>query len=558
MPQPVSKRFSWLVWPLLALPVALYAAIALRYIVNVPWYDDVEMFVLFIQDFFQADSLHDKVYWLLEPNNEHRILFAKLAALGTYLATGHLNFRGMILVGNLFLFGTLALLFVVFRSMRLSLWAFVPVPFFLLHPQYYMTTSWSITSLQHPVVLGLVCGVMYLLALGGRNSFLWAIPLQIFASLAMSNALFGWASGLVVLWRQGHYRRLAVWAAVGLVTGVLYGRGYANTNGHGQSLAYVLANPHLVVLGILTFIGGSFDFLPRLPLPWRGVLPVLGGAGLVGLAGWLLSQMRWPFRWSALPPDTQSVREINQNFFLGVYGVLFINTLAVGLLRMRYGYDVMLVSNYMVYPALLLCLLYLHGLQTLSGQPQVRWQRAGLVVGGLVWGMAYFWHLPDMAFRHRFMRAYGYNQQHNGIGLGGTTGDSLAEYIQTALTGAVQKGYYVFPESPVADFPEKTQPIYAKATLGPYYCFLEGEGLPDPVREAYAVLRSPTTTYLVPAQNLYRLPIFWLRRPVVALQAEIRASDLKPGRYRVGWARESGSEKSLRFSDQVLTVLPRP
>ncbi|WP_370731580.1 hypothetical protein [Fibrella arboris] len=548
----MTTRSPWLAWSLIALPIVLFASIALRFVENIPWYDDIEMFIVFVQDYYTVDTLHDKVYWLLEPNNEHRILFAKLTDLFTYNTTGHVNFRGMTLIGNLFLFLSLGLLFIVFRSMRLPVWAFVPVPFILLHPQYFMTISWSITSLQHPVVLFLSCAVMYLLSRSGRNRFIAALPLQLFASLSMSNALFGWISGGLILWRQGHYRRLLIWGLTGVITMVLYVQGFTNAQGHGQSLDFLIHQPHMVVIGFLSFIGGSFDLLPVLPYQWRGILPTLGGLLLVLIALGLMSQMSWPFRRRLLPTGKPVVRDMNDNFFLGCYGLLLINAVAVGLLRMRYGYGVMLVSNYMIYPALLIGLLYLNGLQEVPQRQRSLWQRAGLIVGLLIWGTAYFWHLPEMLYRNKFVRAAAYNQEHNGIGLGGQVGTFLEGYINKALDGAVKQGYYVFPDSPIANYSVSPDPLPAVVRLANETYVIEADGLPDPMHEAYAVLQSPTRTYLAPAKTPYRLPTFWLRRPTRTLQAELRASDLRPGTYRVGWARASSAGQRIQFSDQVI------
>ncbi|MEZ0486062.1 hypothetical protein [Fibrella aquatica] len=550
----LNTRSPWLAWLLIALPVLLSAGIAFHFIENIPWYDDVEMFIVFIQDYYTVDTLNEKIYWLLEPNNEHRILFAKLATLFTYNTTGYVNFRGMTLIGNLFLFLLLGLLYVVFRSMRLSVWAFVPVPFILLHPQYFMTISWSITSLQHPVVLFLSCAVMYLLSRSGRDRFLWAIPLQIFASLSMSNALFGWLSGGVVLWRQGHYRRLVIWGVLGVVTMVLYVRGFTNAQGHGHSLDFLIHKPHMVIIGFLSFIGGSFDLLPVLPYQWRGILPTLGGLVLIGIALWLLSQMNWPFRRQFSATNNRSVRAMNDNFFLGCYGLLLINAAAVGLLRMRYGYGVMLVSNYMIYPALLICLLYINGLQELTQRYRPLWQRVGMVVGLVIWAVSYFWHLPEMVYRNKFVQAGAYNQQHNGIGLGGEVGTFLEGYIKNALDSAVQQKYYEFPASPVADYPTSNELITATIKQANGFYIIESPGLPDPIDQAYAVLQSANRTYLAATSTPYRLATFWLHRPSPVLQAELRASDLRPGTYRVGWARSSSAGKSIQFSDQVIVA----
>jgi hypothetical protein len=492
------------------------------------------------------------VYWLLEPNNEHRILFAKLAALFTYLTTGHMNFRGMTLIGNLFLFLNLGLLYTVFRSMRLSIWAFVPVPFILLHTQYFMTISWSITSLQHPVVIFLSSLVMYILSRGGRNRFLWALPLQIFASLSMSNALFGWISGCIIFWRQGHYRRMVIWGLTGIITMVLYVRGFTNAQGHGQSVEFLLHQPHMVVIGLLSFIGGSFDLLPILPYLWRGVLPTLGGLVIVSIALWLVIQMDWPFRRRLTGTNKNDVGAMNDNFFLGCYGVLFINAVAVGLLRMRYGYGVMLVSNYMIYPAYLLCLLYINGLQQVSQRYRLSWQRIGLGVGLVIWAVSYFWHFPEMIYRNQFVRAGAFNQDHNGAGLGGQVGTSLEGYIKNALDGAVKQGYYVFPPSPIADYTVSPEPLTATVRAANDMYLIETAGIPESINQAFAVLQSADHTYLVPTKTPYRLATFWLHRPSGVLQAEFLSTELKPGTYRVGWARSSSAGKRIQFSDQVI------
>ncbi|HEX9957169.1 MAG TPA: hypothetical protein VGA96_07930, partial [Fibrella sp.] len=83
---------------------------------------------------------------------------------------------------------------------------------------------------------------------------------------------------------------------------------------------------------------------------------------------------------------------------------------------------------------------------------------------------------------------------------------------------------------------------------------IESAGLPEPIDQAYAVLQSDKHTYLAPTKTPYRLATFWLHRPSAVLQAELRAGDLRPGTYRVGWARSSAAAKSIQFSDKVIVA----
>lgn len=556
IPSPtLTTRFPFLPYILLLVPIGLYTYLILAYAENIPWYDDIEMFVVFIQEFFKANTVSVKVLWLLKPSNEHRILLAKLVALFTYYTTGHMNFRLMIIIANLFMFGTLAVLYRVFRSMRVPLWAFVPIPFFLLQPQFYLTSTWAITGLQHQGGTFLSFLVLFGLSRSGRYRFAGASFLQMLASLSMSNTLFGWLVGAVILWRQGHYRRLAVWVALCAIMVFIYRYGYTYSQG-SKSQELLLAQPLLTVASVLSFAGGSFDILPNAPFNWRGIGPTLGGLILVGLIAWLVSQLRWPFQKKRHGLDSlteaKSPQAMRDNFFLGTYMLILANAAAVGIFRIRYGYNVILISNYMIYPALLLCVVYLHGLTRVMVSNRIRWQQIGLTIAVLLWAKSYFWHLPEMLYRNKYLQAGAYNQEHNNIGLGGQIGAFLEGYIGNALTGAVKQGYYVYPRSPVSDYPVSAKPLTASVKLINDRYLIEMIGTTRPANQGYAVLQSDTRTYLAPTKTPYRLANFWLHRSMPALEAELLAIDLRPGTYRVGWACSSSVGKRIQFSDQLI------
>ncbi|MBO0932700.1 hypothetical protein [Fibrella aquatilis] len=548
----LSLRYPFLPYLLLLLPVALHTWVILAYAENIPWYDDVEMFVAFIQEYFKANTLSDKVYWLLKPSNEHRILLAKLVALLTYYVTGHMNFRLMIIIANLFMYGTLVILYRIFRSMQLPVWSFVPVPFFLLQPQFFLTSTWALTGLQHQGGTFLSFLVMYNLAKGGRNRFAGASFLQVLASLSMSNTLFGWLAGAVILWRQGHYRRLAAWAVLCAVAVFIYRYGYTYSQGTTSQKLF-LTQPWLVIVSVFSFAGGSFDVLPFAPFLLRGIGPTIAGIILFALIAWFLSQMRWPFQKKILTLVPQLPNAIRDNFFIGIYILLLTNAAVVGMFRIRYGYNVILISNYMLYPALLLCVVYLNGLQTLNIQLRPRWRQIGLTLAVLLWAKSYFWHLPELANRSEFLRAWGYNQQHTGIGLGGERGGNLEAPIHNAMTGAVAGGYYKYPDNPVADYPVVLDTVATRITRNGDTYHLETPGPSGAVRQAFAVLQSDTETYLIPSNTPFYRPAFWLRRPVLGVQADVNNFFLRPGTYRVGWA-IAANDKSIHFSRKTVTI----
>ena len=547
-----AVRFSLLPYLLLALPVALHTWVILAYAENVPWYDDVEMFVAFIQEYFKANTLSDKVFWLLKPSNEHRILLAKSVALLTYYVTGHMDFRLMIIIANAFMYGTLVILYRLFRSMQLSMWAFVPVPFFLLQPQYFLTSTWALTGLQHQGGTFLSFLVMYNLSKSGRNRFVGASFLQVLASLSMSNTLFGWLSGAVILWRQGHYRRLVAWAVLCAVAVFIYHYGYTYSQGTTSQKLF-LSQPWLVIVSVFSFAGGAFDVLPFAPFLLRGIGPTIAGVILFGLIGLFVWQMRWPFQKKIVTLVPQLPNVIRDNFFIGIYILILTNAAVVGLFRIRYGYNVILISNYMIYPALLLCVVYLNGLQTLTIRTRPRWLQVGLTLAVLLWAKSYAWHLPEVANRSEFLRAWGYNQQYTGIGLGGERGGILEAPIHKAMSGAVAGGYYKYPDNPIADYATSLDTIATRLTQTGDTYHLEAPGPPSALRQAYAVLQSDTETYLIPSKTPFYRPAFWLRRPVLGVQADVDNFFLRPGTYRVGWAIDAG-EPMLSFSTKTILI----
>ena len=190
-----SGPLRLLTYGLLATPIICFSLLLVAYAVDVPWMDDIDAFLSFIVGYIDAPTIGDKFDWLLRPNNEHRILTAKLITVLMYKLTGSVNFRWLAFAAFAFLIGILYLFYRVFRSIKLPLLAFVPVAFVLVQPQHYLTSMWAITGLQHLVAISGTFVAIYGLSDGRRNRFFLAMGLQVLASLSMSNGLFGWVAG---------------------------------------------------------------------------------------------------------------------------------------------------------------------------------------------------------------------------------------------------------------------------------------------------------------------------------------------------------------------------
>lgn len=421
------------------------------YAVNVPWFDDFEALPDFLLRFLDAPTLAEKGHWLLWPNNEHRMATGKAVTVALHALTGHINFRTLEAVANGSTLGLLALFFAAFRRLDLPLALFLPVPFLLFQPQYHLLSFWTITGIQHQPVLLLAFLALFLVAESSPTALALGLLSGLVATFTMSNGMLVWPAGAVVLALQGRWRGLAVWlggAAVG-IGGYFYGfPSRANAN----SFAQFLKTPYLSVVGFFTFWGAAFDFFPNVPIVLRSVLPTAAGAGLAFFMGrWAwkrglklsaTGRRLWPVHagGSGEPPH-----HLVRHFLVGSLLFLLANAAIVAVLRPHFGYFVLLVSNYKLYPTLALVLAYL---MLLEAKPALATRRLGWLVTGSVafWAISYLAYTPDVSLRRRYLLASVYNQVNSGIGLGATRGDVGETYIEGVFQKLLKRNLYEWPD----------------------------------------------------------------------------------------------------------------
>ena len=436
------------------LPVLFWVFIILRNSVNVPWYDDFDPFPDFLRQWINHASLADRLKLLFQPNNEHRMVIGKLVTLGYFWITGNLNFTFLHIAGACFTLGTLFMFWQSFKRSKINWWYFLPVPFLLFQLQYHLVFLWAICSLQHQPVIFFVSLSMFLLA---RNRFGWAILAAICATYAMSNGIFVWVSGAAILLLRSNYRLLLVWCFAGALAIGFYFYGLS-AQGNESSIAFFIKNPHLSVLGFFAFLGGLFDLFPEKDIVTRSALPVIMGFLVMIWIGiwlltlalpWLKKTVKWPVK---MPEFVRKFSHENegkplQEFLLGILTFLLVNALIIGLLRPRFGFFVMIVSNYKMYPALFLIIAYL---SFISSNISINLQKRGfqlvLITSILIWGISCYNYLPTIQERRKYLLVNAYNQEHNGYGLGHVPFSSSAKYVDGLMKEMVNSGVYFYPK----------------------------------------------------------------------------------------------------------------
>jgi hypothetical protein len=455
-----------IVFALLLLPIVVFYGFSVAYSTNIPWFDDIENIPFFLSRLLDAPTWYDRAEAFLRPNNEHRVLSARLIVYLNYLLTNEINFRALTLVGNLTVLGIFSLLGRVYLKNGGQLLHLIPAAFFIFNLQFYSMTFMTIMSLQYQLIICEVFLSLYLLIKPSRFSFGVAILVAILGTFSMGNGLMAWPTGALLLLYLGHWSRLLTWVIVGVLAIVGYFSGYAFVQGNDEGFLYFFQHPFKVIIGFFAFVGGILDWFPRITFEKRMLLPLFGGLFIVGFfLFYTLGIVNISARWRGLFPSRltkfylripyfQTIEPRWGAFWVGCFIYLLINSALVVFFRTRFDYQLVLWTTYKIYPGTLMALTVLLILQILAPT----WQKVGIALftgaALLSWGSSYWHFIPQVQQDRKQRLAFAFNQQRNDVGLGAEKNSAFAKFIVTTLDSAEQKGFYKFP-SPLLDPQEK-------------------------------------------------------------------------------------------------------
>ncbi len=550
----LTSKSNWLYLIILS-PIVLFWLILWQYAVNVPWFDDIDAFPETVVIWIKHNNWLDRLTLLLRPNNEHRMFLGRLAAVLCYEFTGKLNIRSLILVTNIQLMGIVFLFWKTFTRQKLALIYFLPVLFFLLQPQYHLTSNWAITGWQHISVLFWGFLTVYLLCKNNYTAFGVAIITMFITTFSMSNGLLFWFVGSVLLALQQRFKLLFIWAAFMIIAIGLYFYGFDNS-ANGAGLAYLKAHPEESFFGFFTFLGGAFDFTPDVEIVKRAIVPTLMGFTTVGILAFLIFKIFFKNsiqKWTKLEArDTL--------FIIGCLLFVLFNAGIIALLRPRFGYFVMLVGNYKIYPALFLSLLYL--LVSSYGKTTTKFKLLNsiLLFSILFSVVSYAKYVPEVSTRKKNLLVCGFNQKYNHIGLAAEVNSLFAQKTEETLTFLTSRNAYEFPvwlnESLIVrpfDSTNQIMPLVIDKATPTTVNIINNSftGSQEGLNGAYVLLKSNLRTYLLPTlKNPYsgRNPF----KSSVGFRTTIPAKLIQMGDYTIGiYIKNQGQEQVFQTKQTV-------
>ncbi|WP_128543558.1 hypothetical protein [Larkinella soli] len=407
------------------------------YSVNFPFQDDNSL-LLVIAEVKKNLGFRHNLHTFFRAENDHRIFLPRLVGYLDYLLTGSLHFKLYILMAALNMTLVLGLIYRIFRRLNLPFLYFLPIPFFLLQPQFHEVSLWALTGLQHTnLLLFLFTGLYLLEPSAGPGRIALAALLSLLAAFTHGNGpLIFVACGFFLL-IQRRYRLLAVWIPLFLVSIGLYLTGYTPGSGvkHTINWAYVPGS-------FLAKVGAIFS-------AW-------GPFGISGSVVWGLVVCG-----ILVPPMVitliQSLRkERKPNLITDpVFAAFSFVLLTMGLITAFRSTDGIILENrFKIYAAVSAGLVYLYLLCKLAGA-----RRHALLAGfsGLAIGFyfsSFYVYTPEVIYKQSRYAADTYNWRKQQTEL---CNESSIESSLHFLIPAYREGYWQVPDlfpnldAPLAD-----------------------------------------------------------------------------------------------------------
>ncbi len=257
---------------LVIFPAILFYAILFREAVNIPYQDDYDDLLDFLNRIAELKGFTAKTsYFLAAQSNEYKLFFAHGLAWLQLELFGHVDIRVLCALGNGFILLLGLLLWKMFLPDRKDLTSrlafFIPVSWLLFQLEYAGTLDWAMPSLQNLPVVFFSLGAIYFLVRPTRWAFFGALVFLILAIASSGNGFLVIPIGVLILALAHQYARIASWLMVsaGCIAAYAYQYNVMSSQSrpdHSVFSTIIRTRPHYA----LAFIGSAGGFVPAAPI----------------------------------------------------------------------------------------------------------------------------------------------------------------------------------------------------------------------------------------------------------------------------------------------------
>lgn len=538
----------------LLIPIGIYFWVWEYYAINIPKWDDHAL-KAFLLEYTNANTFGEKINALFRQHNEHRISVTRFFSLIDYQLFGGLNFKRLMLYGNVLLLGVIGLWGILLHQNRKPFYTLIPVPFIWLTLSHYENMYWGMASVQNFGVVTFSLLTFYLAVSRKREYFIASILLAAIACLTSGNGLLVLPTVAVVLFLAPRWRRLFVWLGVSALYLFVYFYSYQSSPATPSSSFGV----GVFIKGYLYFLG---SFAESFPVQNHQLYCLIFGAVLFLVAISIVSTVLFRLIKNRYDYDFAKITDL---FCLATLLFILGTALIVVYSRAGFGLDGLLTSRYKIYSFTLLLVSYLYIVIPIRGSFLSPYVSSIVLLNALYSVFSYHYHLVDAYNLRKTLSTQKFNW---------TYSDKSLTPLPDSLAGHLVENTPIFYEKWLPLLSTATNKKVAGDTTGLKNILTSTRVInkEESIRfenttynhqrlqdsGVYFVLVSNKRYYLFPAlrsRNISRKTLF-LNQIYFApgFLAEFSFSEVESGKYSYGMVWQQGERVGISMSSDVLTI----
>jgi len=544
-----------LVTLIILIPIGIYFGVWDYYAINIPKWDDHAL-KAFIVEYAQAGTWQEKLKAVFKQHNEHRIALDRVFTWLDFSLFGKLNYRHLMMIGNLLLLGVIPLWYVLLKNNKKPLFALVPIPFIWLTLAFWENMYWGMAAVQNFGVITLALWTIYLAVNPKPVYFALAI---LMGALTISTSAIGiliLPICTVLLFLSGDRKRSVILGIVSIIGVFAYFWTYKQpgTNPESKASLFQLAK------GYMAFLGSFAESIP--------VKDHFGACVVMGIVLFLVAVSIASTILFRISTKKYSVKfeRITDLFCLGALMFILATGLIVVYGRAGFGLEGLITSRFKIYSVLLLMVAYLYVVIPIRGSFLSPYITAIVFLAVTFNVFSYHYHLVDAYNLRKIMTTSQFNWTYTDKDLKAPSDTSFAARIVDKtpvfytkwlpfIEIADRQGYAgnsrALMELYASTKFEKTKNKLVVRNTGFKSQRLQDSGI-------YILLSSDDRFYVFPtsrSRNTNRKELF-LKQYYFApgFYAEIPFSELEKGNYKVAIIRQQGDETGILFQQDKIAV----
>lgn len=559
----LKKPLNKAVYLLAILPVVVFYWFVFKFSQNIPLVDDFDAILDFFIKFFQSVSLKEKLVLLFSQHNEHRLVIDRIIALLVYYINNSLDFKILIIIGNLSLLGLAVIIFQCFKQKKDKFLYFLPVVFLLFQPQYTGSIYWAISALQNLLVLLFVSLTIYFIDDKRRSFFVLAIVFAVLSAFTNGNGLFVFLIILGILMYRRRFHDALLWLFVTILVFAVYFHGYIMPE-HKQY--YIdFSNMGQAVIYFFAFIGSSVSLnfpIFKIMLSGFSEAQITILISVIGVIILLYSIF--------LIKNKYYKKNIKISAF---FVFLFVCALSAALMRPGHGLTQAFSSRYKIISVLFLIFIYISAAEIIQAG-KLKKYFPYILTAAIVFNIGSFYLNYNEIVYCRKKLVFGLaDWQYNGTGMKSLYNEK--EKGKEILSKSILFGYYVPPKINFDKYTSKRVPLQLpeetknlvfsfnmlkdenNTAIQPYgWAFINGKDSAKSI--IYFVLKSDKNTYVYKTEKVKRPDITAFFKTFnydnSGFKALIHKLALEAGQYKIGIYIKDGGDEQLKITDRTIEV----